>query len=1081
MTILDEQAHDRQGIVRELHDADMSPAALFERATAAHGIRTALLSDTWQPSYDELNATANRLAHAIVAHGGAPGDRVAILMEHDAPAIAAVIAVLKAGRIVVALSRDIPPTRLQLVIEDSDPTVLVTDAINLNLAANLVSGLRAIITFEQATAAGPSHNLPIAVAADQVAVLTYTSGSTGHPKGVMKTQRQVSRSALVNCEAMEISPEDRISLFGSLSGGQAIIMMWCALLNGAALAPFSVADKGVTGLADWMIDRRINIYISSASIFRTFMKTLDSEFRFGDVRAVRLASESVTTEDFRQFRKRFTEHCMLVHTLSSSEAGNIAWGRHLFADPIPAGRLAVGRHSKGQEVFILDEHGQAVPASVAGEIVVRSRYMAAGYWRNPALTAERFIEHPDGTRTFHTGDLGRINANGMLEFLGRQDDRIKLRGNRIEPAEIEGALQRVRGVERALILTIERPNREPALVAFLTTRANFSKTPVDLRRTLRGVLPGHMVPEAYVFLEDFPVTARGKVDREKLRAHVVFVPDPHVIEVPRTETEARLADIWSDVFAISDIGRQDDFFDLGGDSLLAAVIAARVHDAFGIELNLGTFSDHPTLSKLASVVDARRRAVITEEIPLIRTPRDGPIPLSYFQERAWKASQTPEGLKGYTHASRYRLVGRLDREILRDCLNHLVERHEGLRTTFETLEGAPRQVIHPPGPASLSFFDVTAAADAERQADGLYRAAAARTFDLNALPLVHFSLIQIRDDEHWLVRVGHHIISDGWSNQMLFRELAALYAARLRGESLPSPDAEMLQYADFAVWQCKILRSDGPSYQRMIAWWRQVLADSPQPPALPFRAAVPAPSVSAALSRIGLPMVSARPPARRHPSDGVLQWEVDRKISKRLQDLGRAQRATYYMVRLAAFIALLAAETRQNDIIIGTYVTNRNHSMLQNIFGFFVNMAILRIRYEPKKSFREWLPAVRDTVLEAEAHSGIPYENLRDELLKQGVKPPDINVIFHVSRNRSSFEFGDLTFDWMDQHFDTMPWGFVMNPSDNDDRHGCRTLFDANLYDPAAVRDLVERYKHLLDAISCNPDETMEKLLMARE
>ena len=430
----------------------MSLAEVFERVAAAHGHHSALVSSHWRPSYTQLNATANGLARTIIARSGEPGDRVAILMEHDAPAIAAIVAVLKASRIVVALNPTHPAARLRELIEDCDPSLVLTDATLRTLAAQVAGPQRPILQSEEAGGRQSDDNLPIVLPPEQVAVLGYTSGSTGRPKGVMMTHRQILRNVLIDTEAMEYSSNDRIPLFGSVSGTQGILAVWCALLNAAALYPFPVITKGITGLSGWMGRCGISIYNSSPSIFRHFVKTLDPDFRFPVVRAVRLGSESATSEDFKLFQAHFREDCRFVHTLSSTETCNIAWSRYARGDKVPEGRLPVGMVSKGQEVLILDEDGRSVTRGETGEIVVRGRYLAAGYWRNPQLTLKLFSEDPDGgSRQFRTGDYGRINAAGELEFCGRRDDRIKIRGNRIALSEIEEALHRMGGIDRAVV------------------------------------------------------------------------------------------------------------------------------------------------------------------------------------------------------------------------------------------------------------------------------------------------------------------------------------------------------------------------------------------------------------------------------------------------------------------------------------------------------------------------------------------------------------------------------------------------------------------------------------------------------
>jgi non-ribosomal peptide synthetase component F len=330
-------------------EADVALATCFEHVAETFGSRTALVSDGWQPTYAELNAVANRLAHTVVSHGGAPGDRIAILMQHDAPAIAAMLAVLKTGRIIVALNPAHPPGGLRELIADSEPSVVITEAALQSLAVEIAGGSYCtVVVFEQHSTKGPDHNPSIEVLPQQLARIGYTSGSTGRPKGVMQTHRQIRRNVIHATEGMQFTANDRIPLFGSLSGGQGMNIACCALLNGMALAPFPIMIKGVTGLADWMIRRNITVFACTSSIFRNFMETLDPDFKFSGIRAVRLGGEPATSDDFKLFQRHFTQDCWFVHTLTSSEASNIAWSRRLYTETVPEGRLPIGAVSKGQ-------------------------------------------------------------------------------------------------------------------------------------------------------------------------------------------------------------------------------------------------------------------------------------------------------------------------------------------------------------------------------------------------------------------------------------------------------------------------------------------------------------------------------------------------------------------------------------------------------------------------------------------------------------------------------------------------------------------------------------------------------------
>ena len=1034
-------------------DFDESLVAAFERVAVTFASRIALGSDVWEPTYRELNETANRLAHRLIACGVVLGGHTAILMSHDAPIVAGVLGILKAGQIVVALNPDDPISRLKMLVEGAEPSVIVTDGQNRSLAAEFAHPTCRIITFESKTAIGLAENPSIEISPEQTAFLTYTSGTTGHPKGVMKTHRQLRRAAAVHTEAMQYTENDRIPLFAIVSTGQGTTGLWF-LLNGVMLCPFSLKARGVTGLADWIIDRGLTVYVSSASIFRTLVKTIDDGLVFSNVRAVRLASETVTADDFRAFRKHFPPTSILVHGLSSSETSNIAWSRWTQADDIPEGVLPVGHFSR--DVSLLGDNSQPVPRGEVGEIVVRSRYVANGYWRNPELTAERFSPDLDGkgTRLIRTGDLGRINAEGLLEFHGRKDDRIKIRGNRVELVEIEQALERLPGIVRAATVAVRRENREPVLVAFVVKTGNASWTAQRLRHAVRANLPLHMVPSRIVFRDSLPYNRGNKIDREALRQYALPICDDSRGEKPRTETEMLLADIWADILELPEISRDDDFFNLGGDSLSGAVVSAQLHAALGIELSLVAIANHPTVSTLAAFIDECRRTGAVGTPPIVRVPRAASMPLSIFQEFFWSDSFTRG--PGGTHVRSYRVIGPLDVEIFKECLSYLIDRHEILRTTFGLVEGCPAQIIHPSASLDLPFIDLIDTDDPEGQAELIVRRESSREINLEKLSIKRDVLIRIANNNYRLVRISHPVITDGFASQILDAELATLYEARLQGREPPLPRDQPLQYADYAVWQRQVMHPDSPYFNEAVTWWKALLSSTPPATRLPFRRLI---------RRGGL-----------DPSEGVFRWELEERTTKRLDEIARSAGATHFIVRLAAFAALLADVTGNSSIVIGTYFDNRNRIDAQTIVGPFINTVTLVFSHDASKTFLEWLEIVRDRVFETMARGELPLVKIHEQLRTSGVEPRQFRAVFMMSSYHSDQHFGNLTISDEFWSVGTMPQGCTVYIDEQKPKN-CRVLFDANLYDRKGMRALLDRYLRLLEAAAREPELPIGTLL----
>jgi amino acid adenylation domain-containing protein len=775
-------------------DAEQSLPAHFRAQVAVHGGRTAIGTGDWRPTYAELDATANRFAHTLIHSGAKPSDCAAILMRHDGPQIAALLAALKAGAVVVVLNRTDPPARLRAIIAATEPTLIVTDADSAKLAAEVWHTGSSMLQFDPRDTRGPSQNPAIDLSPHATAFLMYTSGSSGQPKIVMQTHRFVLHNALRHTVTQRLQPDDRIALLAALSGAQGMGTAWSALANGASLFLHATMEKGVTDLASWLNHHQITIYVSASSVHRHFMRTLDDQTSFPSVRLVQITSEWATAEDFRTYLHHFPQNCEFIHGLGSSETGNVTRMRLVHGDVVEDGRLPIGQPSEGMDVLIVDEAGRPVAPGETGEMMVRSRFLTGGYWRDEALTRERFSSDPtSGLMTYRGGDLARVNARGLLEFMGRKDAAVKVGGFYVEPSTVEAALLQLASVERAAVVPWNRPNGEAQLAAYVLLRAGQKSSAAAIRRALRDILPRHIVPSIIRFPDAIPLTPQGKVDRERLKQDRPAPSANAEAEPPATATEALVAEAWLAEFDVDHIGRHDDFFDLGGDSLIAAVVAAKVHAATGVELHLVMFADHPTLSELAALID-RRRGMAGSEPPLVRVPRDGPLPLSFAQERAWKLSHTDGRSHSETYVTPYRIVGPLDRDLLRDCMSELVRRHENIRTTFTTVDGTPMQIVHDPEPVDLQTFDLAGAPDPERHARRIFEAAATHPLDLTKLPLWFFVLIRLRDGEHWLLRICHHIVYDALSSDMYFRELAELYTARRRGETPALPVPPELQY-----------------------------------------------------------------------------------------------------------------------------------------------------------------------------------------------------------------------------------------------------------------------------------------------
>ncbi|HEV3050105.1 MAG TPA: condensation domain-containing protein, partial [Longimicrobium sp.] len=556
-------------------------------------------------------------------------------------------------------------------------------------------------------------------------------------------------------------------------------------------------------------------------------------------------------------------------------------------------------------------------------------------------------------RLYRTGDLVRYLTDGKIEFLGRADHQVKIRGFRIELGEIEVRLAELPEVREAVVVAREDVPGDRRLVAYVVGAVEVDA----LRAHLRQSLPEYMVPGAFVVLDRLPLTANGKVDRKALPApELASAQDRYV--APRTPTEEVLAGIWAEVLRLERVGVEESFFELGGHSLLATRVVSRVRAVFGIELPLRALFEGPTVAELAVRVEEMRRAELPVLPPVVPAVRTGALPLSFAQERLWFIDRLEPGSSTYNIPTALRLAGAMDERALERALGEIVQRHEALRTIFPEADGSPVQVIVPFGGFALPVEDLSGLDDADREAAVRRRAGeeAARPFDLSAGPLFRAALLRLSAEEHVLLLSMHHVVSDGWSMGVLFRELSALYAAYREGRESPLPELPV-QYADYAVWQREQLA--GEVLDRQLAYWQERLADAP--------------------ALLELPTDHPRPAVQTYRGAAV-PVQLSPELLERLQALGRSEGATLYMTLLAGFQVLLGKYAGSEDVVVGSPIAGRTRREVEELIGLFINTLVLRTDLSGDPSFRDTLRRVREATLGAYAHQELPFEKLVVEL-----------------------------------------------------------------------------------------------------
>jgi amino acid adenylation domain-containing protein len=601
-------------------ETEHSVPDLFEKQADKFPGRIAVRTANREFTYDALNRTANRIAHAILAVEAEGEQRVALLLEQSDPLLAAsILGILKAGKIYVPIDPSYPPARTTYVLEDSQAALIVTGSSNLSLAQDLAADERYVLNVDEISPQLCDENPGSRAGPDSIAYIIYTSGSTGQPKGVVHTHRNLLRYIRNYTNSWRIRPGDRLTLFFSPSFSQSLMDMFSALLKGAALHPYDVKQEGLADLATWLIGEGITVFDSVPTLYRHFLDNLTGEEEFPELRLIRLGGEPVSREIVARTRKHFPGR-LLLNQLAATEASMIAQYSVDGETEIEDSTVPAGYPVDGVEVSLIDDTGAEVGFGQIGEIVVKSRYLSSGYWRKPALTQAAFRSDPQGggKRLYHTGDLGRLRSDGCLEFLGRKDSRVKVRGHSIEVAEIEAAMFDLGNVKEVAVTAQELGRDDTRLVAYMVPRHESLPSVSSMQTALAQTLPDYMIPSTFVSLQTLPMTPNGKLDRRALPEPDEERPDlERAYEAPRTPVEEALAGIWAGILTLERVGIHDDFFGLGGHSLLATRVISQVRDVFRVELPLRSLFEEPTVAGLAEKIEEARGANPARSIPTL--------------------------------------------------------------------------------------------------------------------------------------------------------------------------------------------------------------------------------------------------------------------------------------------------------------------------------------------------------------------------------------------------------------------------------------------------------------------------------
>jgi amino acid adenylation domain-containing protein len=1063
----------------------------FSQTAEQFPTRTAIDHHGSRVSYEELEASTNRLANFLLFSGASKGSVVGLMVEDRAEFITAILATLKAGCAFVPFDPDTPQKRLEAMIVAAEPGWFLADASSLkklDAAAATVTKIKAICLggcededFENLEVI---HGLYIykdtrppslEVGSDDLCYIYFTSGSTGRPKGVAGRLKAIDHFIRWEIETFSISHEVRCSQLVAPTFDAFLRDMFVPLCAGGVIcvppAPETTVDA--EKLVEWIDGDRISLIHCVPSLFRAMLAGDLHADLFPSLRHVLLSGEPLLPSDVRRWANVFGDRVQLVNLYGPTETTMTKFFYLVTAADAERRAIPIGKPMPGARAIIVDQKGQPCAPGSFGEIYIRTPYRTHGYYKEPELTRDVFIPNPftgdENDLVYKTGDLGRILSSGDFEFLGRRDGQVKVRGVRMELGEIEGLLRDHPTIRDVAVVSHEERDGSNSLCAYVVLSE--PTDPSLLRAYLATSLPSYMLPSYFVELETLPRTLSGKVDRRALPKPEQARSEQSMPYIaPRTPVEEALVEIWRRVLGLKRIGIHDNFFVLGGHSLLATQLLSRIRGAFDVELHLRSLFDGPTVAEQAVAItqlqaeqDVEQMVGIPGEIKIGDGGRGGDsFPLSFAQRRLWFLDQFEPGSAAYNIPDAVRLIGPLDVAALEQSLGEIMRRHESLRTVFTLVDGEPRQVVRPNASPGLSIVDLGALSE-DTKAETARRLAemeARRSFALLRGPVMRATLLRSRAHEHILLLTMHHIVADAWSIGVFARELTTLYDSYCAGQ--PSPLENLpIQYVDFAQWQNEWLSGD--TLAEVLSYWKSQLTgplpilklptDRPRPSVQTFRG-----------SRHGFVLSS--------------------QLSEALELLSRHEDCTLFMTLLAAFATLLHRYTDQGDLIIGTNIANRNRTELENLIGFFVNMLALRTNCSDNPSFRQLLRRVRDVTLSAYAHQDLPFDKLVEDLRPERTltHTPIFQVVFSLQNApNESVRTSLLKMEPLPVDQGTAKFDLVMNMWRTASGLKGSLEFNLDLFDPATITRMLRHFERLLGSVVDQPDARLDELEMLTE
>ncbi|WP_207281902.1 non-ribosomal peptide synthetase [Pseudomonas sp. FW300-N2F2] len=1010
----------------------------FEVQAAVHPDRIAVCCADRRLSYAELDAQANRLAHWLLAQGIGQESTIAFCLPRDERLLVCLLGIQKAGAGYLPLDPAHPPARQAQILTRARPQLLLCDTLSADFPGHLRSCLWTDLPLAQCSAQAPA--LPTTL--EQLAYTLYTSGSTGQPKGVQISRGSFANFLLAMEEALPLEHVQRYLALTTVTFDICGLELCLPLVRGGTVVLADDEERQDPVLLARLIQHQAVDLIQATPATWAMLLQGDRQVLAG--RVALAGGEALAAEMATELRQCVAH---LVNVYGPTET--TVWSTQTPIDALQSPVAPIGRPLLNTRCHVLDEHLCEVPPGCVGELYIAGDGLARGYAGQPGLTAERFIADPfsrEGGRLYRTGDLARWQPDGQLYYLGRTDDQIKLRGYRIELGEIEAVLLSHPELLQAVV-TVQGEH----LAAFWVASPDNAPDEATIRHYLQARLPAYMLPTHLQALEQLPLNTNGKVDRKQLPQVQLDVGGAGVVQRALTASETQLAEVWAAVLNRPQIPADGHFFQLGGHSLMAAQVRARLREQ-GLEVPLRWLFETPVLAELAQRIEGLGPHLDLASLQIPQVDRQIDQPLSSAQQRVWLMQQLDLADSSFNMSSNVRLRGQLDSHALERSLHRLVERHAILRTTYHQRGGELYQRIHEHLSVALQ---VIASSATQWPADA--RDIALRPFDLGGEAPLRAVLYRLGEQDHVLQLVMHHIASDGWSGAVLVDELIQGYEAYSAGV-LPPQDELAIQYVDYAVWQ------GSAAVQRRqregLDFWRQALAGIPAQVPLPF----------------DFPR-----PERDNGAGAALDFQLPAATVGRLKAFAQDSATSPFMVLLTCYAAVLQRETQGRDLVIGTDVANREHPATESLIGFFVNLLALRIRLQPELSFREQAQQVREVCLQAFAWQDTPFERVVEclELPRVANVHPLLQTLFVLDNTpRQQRQLGHLQVEPLTGEQHHSKFDMALFASEDGDGISLRWVYRTSLFRQGTVERLRDAFQSLLDLALGAPDNPIDTLIL---